>query len=81
MRSQFRAAPFRFDPPDWEGFFRDAGWNVATMRYAGEEGERRGRPMPMPAWLRWATRLSSRAACEVRRLMAFVELVPAGDRP
>jgi methyltransferase (TIGR00027 family) len=76
VRSQFRAAPFRFDPPDWDRFFRDAGWEVATVRYAGEEGERHGRRMPMPVWLRWATRLSRGAAREVRRLMAFVEIAP-----
>ncbi|MBS1962446.1 MAG: class I SAM-dependent methyltransferase [Bdellovibrionales bacterium] len=43
-------APFRFSPGDWEKFFADAGWGVSEMRYIFEEGVRRGRPPPAPAW-------------------------------
>jgi O-methyltransferase involved in polyketide biosynthesis len=46
-------APFRFEPEDYLGFFREHGWQPRTMRYLVEEGRRLNRPIP----LRWPLRL------------------------
>jgi len=74
VRRQFESARFRFDPPDWERFFADAGWAVASMRYTVEEGRQRGRPMPLPGWLRILTRVWRSKAEEIRTMMAFARL-------
>jgi methyltransferase (TIGR00027 family) len=46
------AAPFRFDPPDWFGFFAEHGWSRREIRYLPVEGKRVGRPAPLPVALR-----------------------------
>jgi methyltransferase (TIGR00027 family) len=33
FQQSMQNAPFRFIPPDWEGFFREQGWGVREMRY------------------------------------------------
>jgi methyltransferase (TIGR00027 family) len=76
VQGQFRNTPFRFHAPDWEGFFRDRGWKVATMRYHVDEGERRGRPVPLPWWVRLVANLVPGKREEIRRMMAFAVLEP-----
>jgi methyltransferase (TIGR00027 family) len=39
---------FRFDPTDWEGFFRSHGWALRDLRYHRDVGRRVGRRMPTP---------------------------------
>jgi len=53
-----RAAPFQFEPPDWFGFFDARGWRAADIKYLALEGERLGRPAPLPPLLKVAVRVS-----------------------
>lgn len=48
MDRKMQNAPFRFEPGDWHGFFREHGWQAGEGRYLMEESERLGRPMPIP---------------------------------
>lgn len=45
-RRRMENAPFRFQPSDWFGFFREHGWPPKEIRYLPEEGRRLGRPPP-----------------------------------
>ena len=74
VRKQFQAAPLLFDPPDWEGFFREHDWTIRTMHFLGEEGERRGRPMPLPWWMHLLTRLAPGQRAQARRMLGFAVL-------
>jgi methyltransferase (TIGR00027 family) len=40
-------APWRFEPPDWFGFFGEHHWKLKEIRYLFEEGQRRGRRPPL----------------------------------
>ena len=55
---EMRAAPFQFEPPDWFGFFGEHGWRAADIKYLAIEGERLGRPAPLPRLLKAAVRVS-----------------------
>ncbi len=59
-------APFVFypgaEPEDWPRFFATQGWQVAQMRYTGEEGRRLGRELPV----NWLTCLLIKFASEAR---------------
>ncbi len=74
-RPAMRNAPFRFDPPDWEGFFADAGWHLRDMRYLGEETVRLRRRMPTP-WFVKVLRPFMPAAKrrEMRRMTGYAVL-------
>jgi O-methyltransferase involved in polyketide biosynthesis len=52
-----RNAPFRFEPEDWFGFFRQHGWEQKEIHYFGDEARR---------YRRWPT------SSLVRRLMWIV---------
>lgn len=54
---QMEAAPFQFAPPDWFGFFEGHGWRPLEMKYLVIEGQRLGRPVPLPTLLKLALRL------------------------
>lgn len=72
VRQQFQNAPFKFDVPDWERFFREQGFRLLEMRYHVEEGERLGRPVPLPAWLRVLMAISPKSRKErIRHMMGF----------
>jgi methyltransferase (TIGR00027 family) len=71
VQEHFRMTPPRFDPQDWDGFFSQHGWTVRSMRFLGEEGDRRGRPVPLPWWMRILTRLSASQRTEVRKMLGF----------
>jgi len=82
-RFQWRMAnaPFKFKPDDWFGFFASHGWRPREQRYLVEEGERRGRRVPIPrplmALLRLRARFMSRARREkMRRALGYVVLEP-----
>ena len=53
-----RAAPFQFEPLDWFAFFGDRGWRAADVKYLAIEGDRLGRPAPLPTLLKAAVRVS-----------------------
>tara|TARA_B110001454_G_C12723340_1_gene436800 strand:+ start:16590 stop:17135 length:546 start_codon:yes stop_codon:yes gene_type:complete len=46
--AKIKNAPFQFYPPDWFGFFSAKGWDVDTIQYLPEEGQKLGRSMPAP---------------------------------
>lgn len=54
---EMRAAPFRFEPLDWFAFFGEHGWRPADIKYLAIEGDRLGRPAPLPTLLKAAARV------------------------
>ncbi len=77
QRSELKNAQLRFQPKDWEGFFRAHGWRAAEMRYLPIEGERLGRPLPMPWWFVPVHAVLPRRAREaIRRMMGYGRLEP-----
>jgi methyltransferase (TIGR00027 family) len=81
MGKRMRNAPFLFEPDDWFGFFRQQGWQVKTIRYLFDEGERLGRfpPLPLMArviYLGLAPFLSKERKLGMRRFAAYVLLEP-----
>jgi methyltransferase (TIGR00027 family) len=52
MTQVMKSAPFRFEPEDFFGFFRDLGWKPRTIRYIPEEAGRLKRPIPLPWFIR-----------------------------
>lgn len=86
MGKRFENAQFRFEPPDWSGFFASHGWRVKEMRYLPEEGERLGRPIPMPPlvglWLKLIRPLVPAARRDVfRKVTAYAVLERADPTP
>jgi O-methyltransferase involved in polyketide biosynthesis len=77
VQEHFRNTPLRFNPPDWEAFFRQQGWVVRSMRFFPEEGAGLGRPIPLPWWMRLLTRLSSSQRAQVLRMMGLAVLAQA----
>jgi methyltransferase (TIGR00027 family) len=82
FNSSMGNAPFKFNPGDWFGFFKQHGWQTKHIRYLPEEGERWGRPFPMPgrwrlliALTRWLAPAKNRIAW--RRFSGFALLQPA----
>ena len=59
-------APFRFNPgpapDDWASFFAGTGWEIAQMRFSGDEGAKIGRGLPAG----WLGRLLMPLASEAR---------------
>jgi len=75
-------APFRFNPGDWFGFFGNHGWKLRDVRYFPEEGQRLGRPIPLPRRVKFIiamTRLfTPRQRLEaMRRFAGYCLLEPA----
>lgn len=78
FRRDFRRAPFRFDPADWNRHFEEEGWRIASMHYLVEAGEVLGRPVPLPLRLRiLKPLLPRRMKDEMRRMMGHAVLLPA----
>jgi len=81
-RARFmRNAPLRFRPQDWFGFFAARGWLAREVRYIAEEGERLGRPIPLPLlfklWVNFAGLFASPERREnMKRFVAYVLLTP-----
>jgi methyltransferase (TIGR00027 family) len=81
-RAKFmRNAPLRFRPNDWFGFFEAHGWRAREVRYIAEEGERLGRPIPLPPlfklWVNFASLFASRERRDnMKRFVAYVLLTP-----
>jgi methyltransferase (TIGR00027 family) len=81
MDRMMRNAPFKFAPDDWFGFFRQHGWQAKEVRYLVDEGERLGRPIPLPWPLRVAARIGmlfmpKAKRDEMRRFAGYVLLEP-----
>ena len=54
LGKKMQNAPFKFAPGDWFGFFRQHGWQPKEIRWLAAEGERLGRPIPLPLLARLA---------------------------
>jgi methyltransferase (TIGR00027 family) len=67
MSQAMKNAPFVFEPMDYFGFFRKAGWVPRETRYFAEEGERLRRPPPFPFGVRLVTRILGLFASAERR--------------
>lgn len=81
LARQMRAAPFRFEPADWFGFFQTHGWRAADIKYLPIEGRRLGRPAPLPRVLRLALRVHrwlrpAGALASLRQSTGYVVLEP-----
>lgn len=48
MHRKMQRAPWKFQPADWFGFFRERGWYCREIRYLAEEADRLKRPMQLP---------------------------------
>lgn len=78
MARQMENAPFRFDPEDWHGFFAGRGWRCREMRHMPMEGERLGRPFPLPGIVRWLMRFAPETKKKpLRELMGYALMEPA----
>jgi methyltransferase (TIGR00027 family) len=80
-----KSAPFRFEPSDYFGFFRELGWQQKTIRYIPEEAVRLGRPAPLPWFMRarlMVLRLIVPAAKlqGMRQFMGYVVFEPVPER-
>lgn len=51
-RQQMQNAPFQFFPPEGLDFFRTRGWNIRELSYLPEVGEKLGRTMPLPWFIK-----------------------------
>ena len=81
MGKKMLNAPFLFDPVDWFGFFRKHGWEANEIRYLVDEGDRLGRPLPVPfllkaAFLVWGLFRSYEHKRGMRRFAGYVLLGP-----
>ena len=77
MANRMQNAPFKFKPQDWFAFFRGHGWQCTEMRYMPVEGERLGRPFPLPLPVRMLMRLASpEKKRAVRELMGYALMGP-----
>ena len=81
MGKRMLNAPFLFDPPDWFGFFRQHGWEAKEIRYLADEGDRLGRPLPLPFLLKaafsfWRLFMSQERKRGMRRFAGYVLLGP-----
>lgn len=75
QRRELEKAPIRFEPDDWEAYFRDRGFRLGEMRYLPIEGERLGRPLPLPIWFRPVHAvLPRRARRAIRQMFGYGRL-------
>jgi methyltransferase (TIGR00027 family) len=82
MAEAMKKAPFRFEPADFFGFFRDLGWQPKETRYLAEEAETLQRPLVFPLpfrlWIKFVAMLlppAKRAA--MKRFMGYVLMEPS----
>jgi methyltransferase (TIGR00027 family) len=81
-RARFmRNAPLRFRPQDWFGFFAARGWQAREVRYIAEEGQRLGRPIPLPLLFTLRVKFAGLFATperreNMKRFVAYVLLTP-----
>jgi methyltransferase (TIGR00027 family) len=77
VKARLQNAPVRFAPADWQAFFREQGWDMAEMRYLTVEGERLGRPPPLPCLFRAINAATlGRFDAEVKRMLGYARLTP-----
>ncbi|ESQ84272.1 hypothetical protein AEAC466_07890 [Asticcacaulis sp. AC466] len=83
-RQLAKNSPFRFNvgdqPNDWVRFFADTGWEVADMRYIGEEGLKLGRDLPANWIMRQFMRFAPEARLRPYRRMNGYALMQKGRK-
>jgi methyltransferase (TIGR00027 family) len=74
-RRDVKNAPLRFGRVDWPEFYRARGWGLVEQRHLPIEGERLGRPLPMPWWFSPVhALLPERARGAIRSMIGFARL-------
>jgi methyltransferase (TIGR00027 family) len=86
MTRAMKNAPFRFEPPDFFGFFRDLGWQPKVTRYLAEEAVQLGRPLifpwPFRMWIKLVTFfMPPERRARMRQFMGYVLLEPVAVNP
>ncbi|EDY20480.1 methyltransferase [Chthoniobacter flavus Ellin428] len=81
MTRVMKNAPFRFEPADFFGFFRERGWQPKEIRYLAEEAEQLNRPLrfplPMRMWIKLVSLLMSpERRASMKRFMGYVLFEP-----
>jgi methyltransferase (TIGR00027 family) len=81
MTRAMKNAPFRFEPPDFFGFFRALGWQPKQTLYLAEEAEQLHRPLrfpwPMRLWISLVSLfLSPERRASLKRFMGYVLFAP-----
>jgi len=75
VHRKLKNAPLRFAPLEWETFFRAHGWRVSERRDLPIEGEKLGRPLPLPWWFGPVHRVLPRRAQEaIRHMIGYARL-------
>ncbi|HVR60855.1 MAG TPA: SAM-dependent methyltransferase [Polyangia bacterium] len=82
INRHMRESPFKFKPDDWHGFFAAHGWRQREARFLPAEGDRLGRPVPWPFWVRIIKRVLGPLAPPARRegldrFAGYIVLEPA----
>jgi methyltransferase (TIGR00027 family) len=67
LQKQMENAPFRFEPSDYFGFFREHGWSCREVRYIPDEARRLKRAMPLPLPLKVILKLRALFTPPARR--------------
>jgi len=81
MYRKMRNAPWKFQPADWFGFFRQHGWYCREIRYLADEADRLKRPMQLPFLLKIVFGLrrlltSKKRRAAFRKAAGYVVLEP-----
>jgi hypothetical protein len=67
QRMAMQNAPFRFEPDDYFGFFRQHGWAPKDIRYITEEAKKLNRPVNGPLAFRLSLKLMRAFMSAARR--------------
>ena len=86
MTQAMKNAPFRFEPADFFGFFREQGWQPKVIRYIAEEADQLRRPVPLPwPWRQWyqivSLFMSAERRAAAKRYMGYVLFEPLAVHP
>jgi methyltransferase (TIGR00027 family) len=86
MTKAMKNAPFRFEPADFFGFFRERGWQPKVTRYLAEEAEQLHRPLlfpwPFRMWIKLVSLfMSPERRASMKRFMGYVLFEPLAGNP
>jgi methyltransferase (TIGR00027 family) len=84
MSRAMKNAPFRFEPPDFFGFFREWGWQPKEVLYLAERAEQLHRPLrfpwPMQLWIKFVTLfMSPERRAAMKRFLGYVLFEPVAS--
>ena len=86
MTRVMKNAPFRFEPADFFGFFRELGWQPRVTRYLPEEADQLDRPLPWPwlfgQWIKFVSLfMSPERRAAMKQFMGYVLFEPMAGNP